>query len=81
MVGQQGDSLSVVVFAKGETNWNNSVNGQLVFEGLARMYTNANNEDELPEEINEWYDYEEEAKENQLKMWQYGGQAGDSDYD
>jgi hypothetical protein len=34
----------------------------------------------LPEEINEWYNYEEEAKENQTNLWQYGG-AGDSEDD
>ena len=31
----------------------------------------------LPEEINEWYSYEEEAKELQLKIWEYGGAGGD----
>ena len=53
----------MVIFAKGETNWNMSVNAQLIFEGLAKMRT-TNNDDDLPDEVNEWYDYEEEAREN-----------------
>lgn len=36
-------------------------------------------DDTLPEEINEWYDFEEEAREQQIKIWQYGTTADDSD--
>jgi hypothetical protein len=32
--------------------------------------------DEIPEEINDWFSFEEEAKENNLKIWQYGGADG-----
>jgi hypothetical protein len=35
-------------------------------------------EDETSAEVNKWFDIEEELKENQVKIWQYGG-AGDSD--
>jgi endonuclease YncB( thermonuclease family) len=69
----------MVIFDKGEADWNNSVNAVLVAEGLARMQPYLEEEEEeLPEEINEWYNYEEEARENQTKIWLYGG-AGDSD--
>ena len=36
-------------------------------------------EDDAADEINDWYNYEEEAKENQLKIWEYGGAGDDSD--
>jgi hypothetical protein len=54
--------LSIVLFEEGEKDWNSSVNAILVAEGLASMQANQN-ESDLPEEINEWYNYEEEAKE------------------
>lgn len=28
--------------------------------------------EDCPEEINDWFNFEEEAKEQQLKIWQYG---------
>ena len=33
--------------------------------------------EEYPEEINDWFSYEEDAKEAQIKIWQYGGADGD----
>jgi hypothetical protein len=35
--------------------------------------------DELPVEVNDWFDIEEEVKEKQLNIWQYGGAGSDSD--
>lgn len=68
----------MVLFDKGEKDWNNSVNCQLLEQGLARMQQ-FEEEDELPEEVNEWYDFEEEAKEKQIKIWQYGTTADEDD--
>ena len=42
---------------------------------------NLDEEEDLPEEINEWYNLEEDAREKQLNIWQYGGATGDSDSD
>ena len=36
-------------------------------------------EEDLPEEINSWYDLEDEAKSQQLKIWEFGGAGEDSD--
>ena len=56
------------MFEKGEKDWSNSINCKLLEQGLARMQQ-FEEEDELPEEINEWYEFEEEAKEKQIKIW------------
>ena len=37
-------------------------------------------EDEANAEVHKWYEIQEELKESQVKIWQYGG-AGDSDND
>lgn len=51
-----------MLFEKGEKDWNNSVNAMLITEGLASMQ-NLSEEEEAPEEINDWYKFEEEARE------------------
>ena len=81
VVDQYGNTLSIVLFEKGEKDWNNSVNAILVAEGLASMQHLDEDDPNIPEEINDWYDYEEEAREKQLKIWEYGGAGGDSDAD
>jgi len=50
----------------------------LVEKGLASL-KKFSDDDELPEEINDWFDIEEEVKESQIKIWQYGGAYEDED--
>jgi len=71
--------LQLVLFsAKGEKDWNKSVNARLIESGLAA--TRTSEEEEVPEEVNKWFEIEEEAREAQLGIWQYGGDIGyDSD--
>lgn len=38
---------------------------------------NVGDDDEYPEDINEWFNYEEEAREEQVGIWQYGGNIDD----
>jgi len=79
VLGQDGDRLSIVLFPKGEKDWTKSINCQLITKGLASM-KKLDDSDDLPEEINDWYDIEEEVKESQIKIWQYGGAHEDDDY-
>lgn len=63
--------LQVVLFPSNtEKNWNNSINAKLIQKGYAA--TNVQ-DDEYPEDISKWFDFEEEARENQIGIWQYGG--------
>ena len=48
-------------------------------DGLASMNVQGFHEEDVPAEVNDWYNYEEEAKEAQLKIWEYGGAGSDSD--
>ena len=45
----------------------------LIEKGLASLRKFNDEDEDLPEEINEWFDIEEEVKESQIKIWQYGG--------
>ena len=80
VVGQYGDKLSLVLFEKGEKDWSRSVNAQLVKTGLAKVLK-VEEEDDLPKEVNEWYKFEEDAKEGELKIWENEGANAGSDSD
>ena len=68
--------MQVVLFpGKGEKDWNKSVNFKLLKAGLAQI----SSEEELPAEIASWYDVQENAREDQIGVWQYGGAGDDSD--
>ena len=59
---------------KGEKDWGKSVNARLLESGLAAIRTSE--DEEVPEEVNKWFTIEEEARENQTGIWQYGGDIG-----
>lgn len=61
--------------AKGEKDWSKSVNAKLLSQGLAAM--RQSEDEEYPEETNKWFDIEEEAREQQVGIWQFGGELGD----
>lgn len=42
---------------------------------------NLEEEENVPDEINDWYSFEEEARDHQIKIWQYGDAGEDSDYE
>lgn len=77
VVDQYSDgTLQVVLFpSKGEKDWNKSANFKLLSAGLAQI----SSEEELPSEITSWYDVQENAREEQIGVWQYGGAGDDSD--
>ena len=56
--------MLVVLFEKGEKNWSNSYNALMLADGLASLDLEKYSEDQVPDEVNEWYSIEEEAKEN-----------------
>ena len=69
-------TLQVILFpTKGEKDWNKSVNFKLLSKALAQI----SSEGDLPAEITSWYDVQENAREEQIGVWQYGGAGDDSD--
>jgi endonuclease YncB( thermonuclease family) len=69
-------TLQVVLFpTKGEKDWNKSINARLLESGLAA--TRTSDQEEIPDEVNKWYEIEEQARENQIGIWEYGGDIGD----
>ena len=76
MVDDWDGNLQVVLFpTKGEKDWNKSINARLLESGLAA--TRTSDQEEIPDEVNKWYDIEEQARENQIGIWEYGGDIGD----
>jgi len=63
----------VVVNAGKELKVNESINAYLLNEGLASL----ENAEDLPEDLYEWKDFEQDAKDEQLNIWEIGG--GDLD--
>ena len=53
----------MVLFPKGQQDWNKSVNYQLIQKGLARLHKFDDENDECPQEINDWFAAEEDVKE------------------
>lgn len=80
VVGQTTSILSIVLFPKGEKDWNKSINCRLIEKSLAQLQKFDEDKDEYPEEINDWFDIEEEQRELQGKIWQYGGAQEDEDF-
>jgi hypothetical protein len=63
VVDQAGDRLKVVLFPKGEKDWNKSINCKLIEKSLAQLQKFDDEKDDYPEEINDWFDIEEEERE------------------
>lgn len=62
---------------KTERDWNRSLNCRLVQKGLAGLRT----DEELPEEASSWYKFEDDARENQIGIWQFGGELDEEEAD
>ncbi|CAI2381553.1 unnamed protein product [Moneuplotes crassus] len=59
----------VVINSGKEAKVNESINAYLLNEGFAKI----TNPESLPEELMEWKDYEQDAKDEQLNIWEIGG--------
>jgi len=65
---------------EGEEDPSNSLNAYMLAEGLAKMNKN-NRGIELPEDIAAWQEFEDEAVENEIGIWEEGfAENLDSDY-
>ena len=66
------NALQVVLFpTKSERDWNRSLNSRLIQKGLAGLRVSS--DEGYPDEINAWFKFEEDARENQIGIWQFGG--------
>jgi len=68
--------FKVVINAGTTRKPNESINAYLISEGLASI----TNSDHLPDDYAAWKDYEAEAKEEQLNIWEIGGGGLDDDF-
>jgi len=80
VVEQRGEHISLVTFSnEDKKDWSKCVNASLVADGLARMSISEAMEETMPKEVENWYSLEETAKEEQYGIWEYGGDASESD--
>ena len=67
----------VVINSGKEAKVNESINAYLLSEGLAKISSQAT----LPEDLLEWKDFEQDAKDDQLNIWEIGGGGLDDEQD
>ena len=78
--------LSVILMEEGEEDWSNSINAFMLAEGLAVLekYVLQSQDGEVPESVQSWSEFEDEARNNSTGLWQHGNAAGaledDEDY-
>jgi endonuclease YncB( thermonuclease family) len=66
-----------VLLEEKEEDPSNSLNAYMVAEGLAKM----SNKGELPEDIAAWSEFEDEARDAEIGIWEEGQAENlDSDY-
>jgi endonuclease YncB( thermonuclease family) len=71
--------LGLVLMEEGEEDPSNSLNAYMLAEGLAKM--NKNRGSELPEDIAAWQEFEDEAVEAEIGIWEEGfAENLDDDY-
>ena len=73
--------LKVILVDEGETDWNESINAFMLAEGIALLDRTQTQAEDTPEEVLAWQEYEEEARDNLLGLWQNEGNALVSDDD
>ena len=71
--------LSVILVEEGEPDWSTSLNAYMLAEGLADLDEDTMKDDSTPEEVIQWRDYYDEAREQKLGLWQNEGARGVSD--
>lgn len=76
VVGKQGYRTALVILEEGQSDWNKSVNALLVDKALAALTVDRKS---APEQILEWFEWQQEAKDEQINIWEYGGADSDDE--
>lgn len=67
--------MKVILVEEGEPDWSTSLNAFMLAEGLAIINAEEIEEENTPEEVLQWYDYNDEAREKMIGLWQNEGNA------
>lgn len=65
---------------QGEEDWSSSLNAYMLAEGIAILDMSIPEAD-VPEQVNVWKEFEDEARQNSAGLWQHGNAAGALDDD
>ena len=79
VVDEQPGMLSVILMEEGEPDWSTSLNAYMLAEGLADVDEETFKDDSTPEEVIQWREYHEDAKDQKLGLWKNEGAPGVSD--
>lgn len=79
----QNDKLQVILMEQGEEDWSNSLNAYMLSEGLAVLekYVNSSANSDVPEQVQAWLEFQDEARQGGIGLWQYGNAHGALDDD
>ena len=62
---------------QGEEDWSSSLNAFMLAEGLAVLEKYVTQQPEtVPEQVQAWSEFEDEARSNTVGLWQHGNAAG-----
>ena len=67
--------MKVILVEEGEPDWSTSLNAFMLAEGLAIINAEEIEQENTPEEVLQWYDYNDEAREKMIGLWQNEGNA------
>ena len=84
MVESEGNqALSVILMEEGEEDWSNSLNAYMLSEGLAVLekYVQNSANSDVPEQVQAWLEFQDEARQGGVGLWQYGNAHGALDDD
>ena len=75
----------MILLEEDEEDWSSSLNAYMIAEGNAILQGYVHDDQEVEDEIKAWANFEAEAKENSVGIWQHGEGAvhqlfNDDDY-
>lgn len=74
---ESGQPLQLILMEEGEEDWSSSINAYMLAEGLAILQKYVKQgADSVPEQVQAWTEFEEEARTNATGLWQHGNAAG-----
>jgi len=61
--------MKVILVEEGEPDWSTSLNAFMLAEGLAIIDAEEIDDDNTPEEVLQWHEYIDEAREKMIGLW------------
>ena len=74
--------MQVILMEEGEEDWSNSLNAYMLAEGLGMLQKYVTQGDaDVPEQVTAWTEFQNEARDGSVGLWQHGNAEGALDGD